>query len=164
MRTEILDNGTRVLTAPGAQFGSDALLLARFCTPRPQETAADLGSGCGIVALCWHDAGHRGRCTAVEVDPAASALCAKAVRENGPAAAHIEPRCADLRGFCTAAANRGLWWRRIACRGTRFSARQARTQNPKRKKKRLLRNEAAAAGCTEKQMHQGKPPQRKRFL
>ena len=27
MRTEILDNGTRVLTAPGAQFGSDALLL-----------------------------------------------------------------------------------------------------------------------------------------
>src|SRR5699024_7487391 len=48
MRTEILANGTRVLTAPGAQFGSDALLLARFCTPRPQETAADLGSGCGI--------------------------------------------------------------------------------------------------------------------
>ena len=109
MRTEILDNGTRVLTAPGAQFGSDALLLARFCTPRPQETAADLGSGCGIVALCWHDAGHRGRCTAVEVDPAASALCAKAVRENGPAAAHIEPRCADLRGFCTAGPARGQY-------------------------------------------------------
>ena len=30
MGVEILDNGTRVLTAPGATFGTDALLLARF--------------------------------------------------------------------------------------------------------------------------------------
>ena len=28
MGVEILDNGTRVLTAPGATFGTDALLLA----------------------------------------------------------------------------------------------------------------------------------------
>lgn len=130
MRTEILDNGTRVLTAPGAQFGSDALLLARFCTPRPQETAADLGSGCGIVALCWHDAGHRGRCTAVEVDPAASALCAKAVRENGPAAAHIEPRCADLRGFCTAGPARGQY-DLVACNPPYFTAGQ-KSPDPRR--------------------------------
>ena len=78
-RTEILDHGTRVLTAPGAAFGTDALLLARFARPRRDERALDLCSGCGIVALCWHDAGHRGPCTAVELDPAASALCAAAV-------------------------------------------------------------------------------------
>ena len=34
MGVEILDNGTRVLTAPGAMFGTDALLLGRFAQPR----------------------------------------------------------------------------------------------------------------------------------
>ena len=88
MGVEILDNGTRVLTAPGATFGTDALLLARFAQPRRNERALDLCSGCGIVSLVWHDAGHRGPCTALEVDPAASALCAAALAENADAA-HI---------------------------------------------------------------------------
>ena len=57
---ELLDNGTKVFTGPGAAFGTDALLLARFAMPRRKETALDLCSGCGIVALAWHDAGHRG--------------------------------------------------------------------------------------------------------
>lgn len=109
MPTEILDNGTRVFTAPGAGFGSDALLLARFAPPRRGETALDLGSGCGIVALCWHDAGHRGPCTALELDAAASALCARAVAENGPAAAHIAPVCGDLRAFCLPGPERGRY-------------------------------------------------------
>ena len=34
---EILDNGTRVLTAPRAAFGTDALLLGRFAQPRRAE-------------------------------------------------------------------------------------------------------------------------------
>lgn len=106
-RTEILDHGTRVLTAPGAAFGTDALLLARFARPRRDERALDLCSGCGIVALCWHDAGHRGPCTAVELDPAASALCAAAVQQNG--AGHIEPLCADVRGFCCAGPQQGRY-------------------------------------------------------
>lgn len=72
---ELLDNGTKVFTGPGAAFGTDALLLARFAMPRRKETALDLCSGCGIVALAWHDAGHRGPCTAVELDADASALC-----------------------------------------------------------------------------------------
>ena len=107
MAAEILDHGTRVLTGPGAGFGSDALLLARFARPRVGEAALDLCSGCGIVALCWHDEGHRGPCAAVELDAAASALCAQAVAENGPAAAHITPVCADLRAFCQAGPERG---------------------------------------------------------
>lgn len=41
MGVEILDNGTRVLTAPGATFGTDALLLARFAQPRRNERALD---------------------------------------------------------------------------------------------------------------------------
>lgn len=104
---EILDHGTRVNTAPGAGFGTDALLLARFAQPRRQERALDLCSGCGIVALVWHDAGHRGPCTALELDPAASALCAASVQEND--AAHIEPLCADLRTFCCAGGEQGRY-------------------------------------------------------
>lgn len=89
---ELLDNGTKVFTGPGAAFGTDALLLARFAMPRRKETALDLCSGCGIVALAWHDAGHRGLCTAVELDADASALCRRAVQET-PGAEHITALC-----------------------------------------------------------------------
>ena len=104
---EILDNGTRVLTAPGATFGTDALLLARFFQPRRLDPAIDLCSGCGIVALAWHDAGHRGRCTALEIDAGASALCAAAVAENGPDAAHIRPVQGDLRQYALSGPEKG---------------------------------------------------------
>ena len=107
MGVEILDNGTRVLTAPGATFGTDALLLGRFAQPRRGERALDLCSGCGIIALLWHDAGHRGDCTALEIDAGASALCAEAVREND--AGHIAPVCGDLRQFCAAGVEQGQY-------------------------------------------------------
>lgn len=103
---ELLDNGTKVFTGPGAAFGTDALLLARFAMPRRKETALDLCSGCGIVALAWHDAGHRGPCTAVELDADASALCRRAVQET-PGAEHITALCTDLRTSAKAARNRG---------------------------------------------------------
>jgi tRNA1(Val) A37 N6-methylase TrmN6 len=73
---EILDHGTQVFTTPRAGFGTDALLLARFVTPKPGQRAADLCSGCGIVALVWHDAGWRGPGIAVELDAQISAQCA----------------------------------------------------------------------------------------
>lgn len=116
---EILDHGTKVFTAPGATFGSDALLLARFALPKPRQRALDLCSGCGIVALVWHDEGHRGPCTAVELDPDASALCAAAVKENG--ADHITPLCADLRDFCRAGPEQG-WYDFAACNPPYFAA------------------------------------------
>ena len=88
---EILDNGTRVLTAPRAAFGTDALLLGRFAQPRRAERALDMCSGCGIISLLWHDAGHRGPCTALELDPDASALCVQAVAENGIDCKRLSP-------------------------------------------------------------------------
>lgn len=95
--TEILYNNTRVYCTPAHRFGSDALLLARFCEPRRSQRAADLCSGCGIVALEWHDRGHRGPCAAVEIQPEASALLRAAVQEQG--LDHIQPCCVDLRQF-----------------------------------------------------------------
>ena len=44
MGVEILDHGTRVLTAPGATFGTDALLLGRFA----------LGARAGYVQRLRH--------------------------------------------------------------------------------------------------------------
>ena len=105
---ELLDNGTKVFTGPGAAFGTDALLLARFAMPRRKETALDLCSGCGIVALAWHDAGHRGPCTAVELDADASALCRRAVQET-PGAEHITALCTDLRMFCKSGPEQGKY-------------------------------------------------------
>lgn len=104
---EILDNGTKVLTAPRAAFGTDALLLGRFAQPRRAERALDMCSGCGIISLLWHDAGHRGPCTALELDPDASALCAQAVAEDG--IDHITPVQGDLRMFCAAGPEQGKY-------------------------------------------------------
>ena len=104
---EILDNGTQVLTTPRAAFGTDALLLGRFAQPRRAERALDLCSGCGIISLLWHDAGHRGFCTALELDPDASALCVQAVAENG--IDHITPVQGDLRTFCAAGPEQGRY-------------------------------------------------------
>ena len=93
--TEILYNKTNVYCTPVHRFGSDALLLARFCSPRPAQKAADLCSGCGIVALEWHDRGHRGPCLALEIQPEASALLAQAAADQK--ITHIRPVCGDLR-------------------------------------------------------------------
>ena len=97
--TEILYNKTEVSCSAVHRFGSDALLLARFCEPKRSQTAADLCSGCGIVSLEWHDSGHRGPCTALELQPEASALLAEAVAAQGPELAHITPVRADLRAY-----------------------------------------------------------------
>lgn len=106
-KTETLNNGTKVYTAQNAAFGSDALLLARFAQPRADAAALDLCSGCGIVSLMWHDAGHRGRCDGVEIDSAASALLERAAAENK--ATHIHAVCTDLRTFCQSGPERGRY-------------------------------------------------------
>ena len=95
--TEILYNKTEVYCSTVHRFGSDALLLARFCEPRRSQKAADLCSGCGIVSLEWHDRGHRGPCAAVELQPEASALLQETVAAQG--IEHITPYLTDLRTF-----------------------------------------------------------------
>ena len=129
MGVEILDHGTKVLTAPGATFGTDALLLGRFASPKRMERALDLCSGCGILALLWHDGGHRGPCTAVEIDPAASTLCARAAADD-PEAGHITPQCADLREFCAAGPEQGRY-DFAACNPPYFAA-GPRSPDPRR--------------------------------
>lgn len=97
LSAEVLTNGTRVYCSADHRFGTDALLLARFCPPHRSQRAADLCGGCGIISLEWHDAGHRGPCDSVEIAPEASALLAQAVQEQQ--LDHISPVLADLRGW-----------------------------------------------------------------
>lgn len=93
---EILTHKTPVCTEPGFTFGTDGLLLARFSQPKPDARAVDLCSGCGIVALQWHDDGYRGACAAVELNPAGTSLCRQSI-ELTAEGKHILPICADLR-------------------------------------------------------------------
>lgn len=102
-RPEVLDGGTVVYTAPPHRIGTDGLLLAAFCPPWRGWRAADLGSGCGLIALAWHDAGHRGPCLALERSEAAHGLLARALAEQPDAAAHIRAVRGDLRAFRPAA-------------------------------------------------------------
>ncbi len=92
---ETLYNGTSVFISEYHRFGTDAMLLSGFCRPRREELAVDLCSGCGIVALRWHDLGHRGPCLAVELDPAGTQLLQTAV-DAQPEAGHILPHNGDL--------------------------------------------------------------------
>lgn len=92
---ETLAGGTPVCISEAHRFGTDAMLLSGFCRPRRDEIAVDLCSGCGIVALRWHDLGHRGVCRAVELFPEGSALLKQAIATD-PELGHILPETADL--------------------------------------------------------------------
>lgn len=105
---EYLAHGTPVWVSTAHRFGTDAMLLSHFCGLRRAERACDLGSGCGIIPLRWHDNGHRGPCLAVELQLEGAALLQKALEtpcrlfsEDEPAssltpAAHIRSLCGDL--------------------------------------------------------------------
>ena len=152
--TEVLYNRTMVYCTPEHRFGSDALLLARFCEPKRSQKAADLCSGCGIVALEWHDRGHRGPCTALEIDPAASALCAAALAENTDAA-HIAPVCGDLRQLCTAGPEQGQY-DFAACNPPYFTA-GPRSPDPRRAEARHTGSctTADAVDCARRALRDG---------
>ncbi|MEG0803781.1 MAG: methyltransferase domain-containing protein [Pygmaiobacter sp.] len=92
-KTEYLANGTPVCITAQHRFGTDAMLLSAFCGVHRDWSACDLGSGCGIIPLRWHDMGHRGRCVGVELSPEGTALLGQAAA----AMPHITAVCADLR-------------------------------------------------------------------
>lgn len=95
MQAEVLAGGTVVYVEKSCRFGQDALLLAHFCGVRAQEAVCDLGTGCGVIPLRWHDRGHRGACLALDIAPGAAALLERSLAANG--IGHITALCGDLR-------------------------------------------------------------------
>ena len=116
---ETLTHGTCVFLSQRHRFGTDAMLLADFCRPRRAEFAADLCGGCGIVALRWHDEGHRGTCVSVELNGEAHGLLAAALAAQPEAAQHIKAVHADLRTYAPAQAGQ---FHLAACNPPYFTA------------------------------------------
>ena len=80
MKREDLGNGFCVYTDSDNKFSSDSLLLCDFAPVA--ESACDLCSGCGIVALRLCKKGIK-RVTAVEINEAAAALIRMSAKESG---------------------------------------------------------------------------------
>lgn len=78
------------------RFGADAVLLANFCTVRPEDRIVDLGTGTGIIALLL--AGRHPKChiDALEIRPDVADRAKRSVLLNGLDKRIIIHEC-DLR-------------------------------------------------------------------
>ncbi|MDR1002995.1 MAG: hypothetical protein LBL82_07000 [Oscillospiraceae bacterium] len=100
--------GNRVIwSSEGHTFGTDAVLLADFSSPKTNEAALDLCTGCGIIPLLWaivrENEGVSGVFSAhgLEIDPEGCVLFEQSAKENGYGEI-ITPICADLREIAKA--------------------------------------------------------------
>ncbi len=50
---EDLGEGVGVVVSCQHTFGTDAMLLANFTNPKPNDVACDFGTGCGIIPFLW---------------------------------------------------------------------------------------------------------------
>ena len=76
---ELLANGTAVFVNKTHRFGTDAMILSHFCKIHRNWAGCDLGTGCGIIPLRWHDMGHIGRSVGVEIDPIGASLFGQSI-------------------------------------------------------------------------------------
>lgn len=53
-RKEYLGGGVSVIVSDEHGFGTDAVLLADFASPKRKENACDFGTGCGIIPMLWY--------------------------------------------------------------------------------------------------------------
>jgi tRNA1Val (adenine37-N6)-methyltransferase len=82
-RLEKLGGGVTAVISRLHGFGTDALALAAFAAPKKNDTACDLGSGCGIIPLIWCRDGLCNKITALEIQKDACGQISKAVALNG---------------------------------------------------------------------------------
>jgi tRNA1(Val) A37 N6-methylase TrmN6 len=66
----------------GYRFSIDAVLLAHFVQPRPEQTVIDLGTGCGIIPLILVFRHPRIRVWGIEIQPELAGLAADNIRAN----------------------------------------------------------------------------------
>ena len=66
-KTEYLGSGIRVVVSDDHGFGTDAVLLADFASPKKKENACDLGTGCGIIPMIWCRNEQGNKLTGVEI-------------------------------------------------------------------------------------------------
>ena len=66
-RKEYLGNGVSVVVSDEHGFGTDAVLLADFVSPKRKETACDFGTGCGIIPMLWYRNGQANKIFGIEL-------------------------------------------------------------------------------------------------
>ncbi|MBQ9902709.1 MAG: tRNA1(Val) (adenine(37)-N6)-methyltransferase [Clostridia bacterium] len=77
--------GNRVIyVSPHSRFGTDAVLLADFASPRRNDIAADLCTGGGIIPLLWLSGdAPRAKVTGLELQGECCALARMSIEANG---------------------------------------------------------------------------------
>ena len=82
-RWEDLGAGAGLWVTKESPLTTDALLLADFSAPKKGERCADLGTGCGSIAILWRRQSASGSILAVELQPEVAAMAADSVARNG---------------------------------------------------------------------------------
>ncbi len=66
-RKEYLGKNVTVVVSDEHGFGTDAVLLADFASPKRKEKACDFGTGCGIIPMLWFRNGNASHIWGVEL-------------------------------------------------------------------------------------------------
>ena len=75
--------GLRIIQSEGGfRFGTDSILLAGFVKGTPSEKIADLGSGCGVIAILL-EGRLKAKLTAIEIQPGGCDMTRRSAAMNG---------------------------------------------------------------------------------
>ena len=75
--------GLAILQKKGTfHFGTDAVLLADFASPRPREQMVDMGTGTGIIAILMVSRQESAHCVALEIQPEMAEMASRSVQIN----------------------------------------------------------------------------------
>lgn len=96
--TDINDSIKLIQKKDGLTFGTDALLLAAFIKPNKYASAADLGSGTGVISLLCARRGKFAKINAIELQPDYADIIARNTRLNNLDDV-ITPVCDDVRNL-----------------------------------------------------------------
>ncbi len=77
-----LGNGVYIYTSKHHSFGTDAVLLADFAKPKENESAVDLGTGCGIIPFLMLRDKKTKSVIGVDISKEATDIAEKSAKEN----------------------------------------------------------------------------------
>ncbi len=81
-RIEFLGGGIKIIVSDRHKFWTDTILLANFASPKKDDIACDLGSGCGTIPLIWLRNGLTKRVDAVEIQEDACSMLRRSIELN----------------------------------------------------------------------------------
>ena len=81
-KLEPLGSGIKLIVSAEHTFGTDTVLLAGFSSPRKNDKACELGTGCGAIPLIWSRDNVPAHVTAVDIQASACSLLQRSVELN----------------------------------------------------------------------------------